>query len=100
MVHGLHFFPCNDGRCYWVGYQDAQGNELHFSRGLNLELQRLDTKDKQGIEFQSDRQQRIVDGVERRATMSRTPTVKTVAWPRSIAPMAKSRCTHMMRTPT
>ena len=58
------FLPCDDGRCYWSGYQDAQGNPLHFSRGLNLELKRLDTKDNQGIEFQSDRQQRIVDGVD------------------------------------
>jgi YD repeat-containing protein len=58
------FLGCNDGRCYWDGYQDAQGNALHFTRGPRLQLLRLSAKDNQGIEFQSDAQQRIVDGVD------------------------------------
>jgi YD repeat-containing protein len=58
------FLPCTDGRCYWDSYQDAQGNALHFTRGPRLQLQKLNTGDNRGIEFQSDAQQRIVDGVD------------------------------------
>ena len=58
------YLPCADGRCYWIGYQDAKGNALKFDRGAQLDLQQLSTQDGQGITFQSDAQQRITHAVD------------------------------------
>jgi YD repeat-containing protein len=58
------FLPCEDGRCYWNGYQDASGHPLLFERDASLNLHRLTASDNQGIEFQSDSQFRLTQGTD------------------------------------
>lgn len=57
------FLPCSgtDATCYWVGYQDADGNALHFERGPRLELRELTASDHQGISLKSDDKGRIIE---------------------------------------
>jgi YD repeat-containing protein len=54
------YLPCADGRCYWIGYQDAQGHSLRFDRDPYRALQRLTASDGQGVEMQSDALHRVV----------------------------------------
>jgi YD repeat-containing protein len=56
------FLNCTDGRCYWNGYQDAEGHLLRFERDAALNLRGLASSDGQSIQFVSDNQFRIVDG--------------------------------------
>jgi YD repeat-containing protein len=58
------FLPCSDGRCYWIGYQDAAGHRLQFDRDTSLNLHGLRASDNQGIEFASDSQYRLVSGTD------------------------------------
>ena len=55
------FLPCNDGTCYWTGYQDAKGNTLKFERGPQRQLLQVTASDRQGVSFQSDPQLRITE---------------------------------------
>lgn len=57
------YLPCTDGRCYWIGHQDATGNALHFDRDAALNLNRLSSGDNQGIEFQYDTQRRVTNAI-------------------------------------
>ena len=58
------FLPCEDGRCYWNGYQDASGRRLSFERDATLNLRRLTASGNQGIEFESDSQFRLTQGTD------------------------------------
>src|SRR5262249_53277707 len=55
------YLPCNNAmpRCYWIGYQDAKGNELRFDRAPDQELHKLIPADNQGVDFKYDDQHRI-----------------------------------------
>jgi YD repeat-containing protein len=58
------YLPCSDRasmRCYWIGYEDAQGHTLLFDRGPDRELHHLTASDLQGINFEYDEQHRIVN---------------------------------------
>jgi YD repeat-containing protein len=57
------YLPCaHPGEhCYWISYQDGKGNALDFNRGARQELRELTASDHQGITFQSDDKQRIID---------------------------------------
>jgi Domain of unknown function (DUF6531) len=35
------YLPCDDSRCFWTGFEDANKNGLRFERGGNLALQSL-----------------------------------------------------------
>jgi YD repeat-containing protein len=58
------FLPCEDGRCYWNGYQNASGHLLSFERDASLNLRRLTASDNRGIEFESDSQFRLTQGTD------------------------------------
>jgi YD repeat-containing protein len=58
------FLPCEDGRCYWNGYQDASSHSLNFERDASLNLRRLTASDSQGVEFQSDSEFRLTQGTD------------------------------------
>jgi YD repeat-containing protein len=60
------YLPCADNRCFWTGYQDAQGHSLRFERGPDLVLQRLTASDGQGVQFQLDDQHHIVAATDTR----------------------------------
>jgi YD repeat-containing protein len=60
------YLPCADGRCYWIGHRDAQGNALTFERAANLDLRRVTAQDQQGIEFDYDAQHRIKAALDTR----------------------------------
>jgi len=61
------YLPCADGRCFWIGYEDANKNALHFERDAHLALRRLTASDRQGIQFQPDTQARISEARDTRA---------------------------------
>ena len=54
------YLPCNDGTCYWEGYEDSAKHELRFERDAHKNLQRLTASDGTGLQFQSDDQRRIL----------------------------------------
>jgi YD repeat-containing protein len=58
------YLPCSDGRCYWTGYRDAQGNVLDIQRAPNLDLQSVSWQDEKLIDFQSDASHRITEAVD------------------------------------
>jgi YD repeat-containing protein len=55
----FNYLPCDDGRCFWIGYQDVDKNALQFVRDTHLALWQLTASDGQGIKFQPDTQARI-----------------------------------------
>lgn len=55
------YLPChNDADCYWIGYEDDQKKSLSFDRDSHRTLRHLTANDGQGVEFQVDDQQRVV----------------------------------------
>ncbi len=56
------FRACTNDPCFWLGYQDSQGNALTFDRDDNGNLRRLTSSDNQGIEFQTGRSYRLSEG--------------------------------------
>jgi YD repeat-containing protein len=58
------YLPCGDSRCFWIGYEDANKNNLRFERDGNLALRRLSARDGQGLQLASDTQARIVEAIE------------------------------------
>jgi len=55
------YLPCGDGRCFWIGFEDANKNALRFERDNHLALQRLLANDGQGLNFVSDTHARILE---------------------------------------
>ncbi len=58
------YLPCDDGRCFWIGYEDSDRHSLRFERDANRALQRVTTMTGDGLEFQTDAKGRITEGTD------------------------------------
>jgi YD repeat-containing protein len=55
------YLPCGDGRCFWIGFEDAKKKSLRFERDKNLALRGLIPTEGDSVSLLSDSQARATE---------------------------------------
>jgi YD repeat-containing protein len=55
------YLPCGDGRCFWIGFEDAEKKSIRFERDKNLALRALTPSEGNSVSLLSDSQARVTE---------------------------------------